>query len=276
MFKPQIGRIGTGPRTTPVGREINRNTPLTSHLVWCAATSASQHQEMLTGADGFFVDFSGSEATFTGKTYLGQGCGVTVSQEGAGVGWPFSPYLRRITSDITFVWWCTIKDNFGYFWSVNYGDVFWKVSLNIEVDSGDNTFNINWTDSSGSMVKFEGPSNLFTEDELACFATRKKGNTVEWFKNGVYEGNDTLSPGPGDVDWNTEEDVTMFTRNSYSPGDGALGICPLLMLFDKALPTGEIVKLYNSPFLLFGEDIGASSILFDIPAVAYSWNLTMP
>ena len=269
-MKLQIARIGTAPKVQPFDAGLNRGHPWFRNLVWIAAPAARHRQELLTGQNGGIVEsLGGDRGSFRIPTRMGPGGGSEV--DGPGVYWPFSPNLRRITSDLTFVFWCRVDDDstFGYFWTVNYdGSTFWKISLNIELDDAAHSWNLRWGDSSGNH-KVSGPSNLWSVGELACFAITKKGDDVEWFVNGTSRGTASFSS-VGDVDWNTEEDVTICTRNTFSPGDGCIAVTPLFMLFDRVLPDGAIVDLYNRPFGLLGEDAGSSFLIEGLAALTIS------
>lgn len=276
MFKPDIGRIGTAPRVSPATRVLNRQHPLFSKLVWCSAPSSAFRQELLTGANGFYVEFSGTPGRFNIPTRMGMGCGSTV--DGGGVAWPWSPHFLRIKRDFTFVMWMEVFEaGSGYLWNVNWdGSTFWK-SMGQYYEKGNDSFKVRFIDSGGNLRQAAGPDNFYVggTDGLRCVAFRRNGSNCEYFRDGVYFGSSSHGSS-ADVDWGTYEDVTVATRTTYSPGDGLQCVVPLVYLFEGQIPNGAIVELYNNPFALFGEDISPSLLMFDIPAVAYSWNLTMP
>jgi hypothetical protein len=207
---------------------------------------------------------------------MGLGCGST--SDGAGVGWPWSPNLLRIKRDFTFVIWMEIFEaGGGYLWNVNYdGSTFWK-SMGVYYEKGNNSFKVRFCDSGGNLRQADGPDNLYTggTDGLKCVAFRRDSATCEYFINGVYFGNDSFGSS-ADVDWNTQEDVSVATRTTYDSGDGLECVVPLVYLFEGQIPNGAIVELYNNPFALFGSDM--STALYYVPSLpaVYSWNLTMP
>lgn len=252
------GRFGTGGRVIlPLHREVNWNHPLASRLAWFAAPGVPSVHELLSGhPGGLVIDGGGSAGSFGIATRMG--CGAGSRAAGGGVYWPFSERLTRITRDFTFVFWINVHaDSFGYVWTVNYdGVTFWKVSLNIEYNNPNNTFDCRFFDNGGTQHKANGPTNMYTggSDGLACIAIRREGSNCEFFINGVNFGNGSFGS-TNDVDWNTKEDVTIATRSTFSPGDGLQGEIPLFHLFDGQLTDAEIYSLYSEPLQLLEEDI---------------------
>lgn len=212
---------------------------------------------MVSKAPGGYVTGGGNRGSFSLKSRMGQAAG-SATATGAGVFWPYSPALERITKKFTFVFWINkTTDSFSYIWTKNYNGVTeFAVSLNIEYNAANNSFDVRIYNTGGTQRKWLGPINMYTGGStgLAQIAmVRGDSGNMDFYKNGVYQGNDTE---PDDaIGWNTNEDITLFTRCTFSPGDGTAGYIPLFYLFDGALPKGDIISLYSDPFQLFDDDI---------------------
>lgn len=251
------GRFGTGGRCILPGfRKVNWNNPLASRLVWFAAPGLPSTHELLSGYPGGLVSLFGNYGSFGIPTRMGVGAGSV--QAGGGVFWPFSEPLTRITRDFTFVLWVLVNtDAFGYVWTVSYdGVTFWKVSLNIEYNDTNDSFDCRFFDAAGTQHQANGPNNMYTggSDGLVCLAIRREGSNCEFFLNGINAGNGSFGS-TNNVDWNTKEDVTIATRCTFDPGDGLNGVIPLFHLFEGQLTDAEILSLYAQPLQLLEEDI---------------------
>lgn len=263
MPRLPIGCMGTAGRVAPVNRQINHTHPLAHKLVWCAAPSIYGTREIVGKSPAGYVTGGGNRGSLSLKSRMGMAAGAA-SGTGEGVFWPYSPSLERITKKFTFVFWINkTNDSFSYIWAKNYdGITNWKVSLDVTYNAVNNSFDVRYFNNAGAQRKWLGPNNMYTggSDGLAQIAmVRGDSGNMDFYRDGVYQGNDS-EPDEA-VHWNSRENVTMFTRCTYSPGDGSAGYIPLFMLFDGDLPKGDIISLYSQPFQMFEQNIGLLDII---------------
>lgn len=120
------------------------------------------------------------------------------------------------------------------------------VSLGLTRSANTSSGRFLYTDAGSSEIVDSDVGFIATTDGPTTYGVTRKGATVKFFRNGIQHGVSKTLGADEDVDWNTENDVTIFNRSRYSTGNGIDGRCTLAAILCRSL-TDEQMGLACAP-----------------------------